>query len=167
MMADPRAKADLLVTAQFALLAGQLFLRPRSDWRTTGGVRLLGGAAIAAGSVTAALAATNLGAGLTASPLPNSAARLRVAGMYRRVRHPIYGGLLLVSAGRTLTAGDRRQIGLTVTLAALLNYKARFEERALRQRFPGYRGYAATTPRFLPVPWRVGRRSRRNPGAVL
>lgn len=166
MTADPRAKANLLVTAQFTLLAGQLFLRPRNDWSTAGGVRVVGGAAITAGSVIAAIAASNLGAGLTASPLPNSAAQLRTGGMYRWVRHPIYCGLLLVSAGRTLTAGDRRQLGLTVSLMALLNYKAAFEERALRQRFPGYGRYAATTPRFLPVPRRRRPRSERDTSGV-
>lgn len=98
MTADPRAKANLLVTARFTLLAGQLSLRPRNDWSTAGGVRVVGGAAITAGSVIAAIAASNLGAGLTASPLPNSAAQLRTGGMYRWVRHPIYCGLLLVSA---------------------------------------------------------------------
>ncbi len=166
MMADPSVKAKLLVTAQFTLLAGQLFLRPRNDWSTAGRVRVVGGTAITAGSVMAAIAASNLGAGLTASPLPNSAAQLRAAGMYRWLRHPIYAGLLLASAGRTLAAGDRRQLGLTVALTALLNYKAGFEEHALRQRFPGYRAYAATTPRFLPVPRRRRPGSERDAGCV-
>lgn len=153
MTGDARAEARLLVAAQFTLLAGQLSLRPRQDWPTKGGVRILGGAAIAAGSVIAAIAATNLGAGLTASPLPNSSAQLQATGMYRWVRHPIYAGLLLVSAGRTLTAGDRRQLGLTMGLLGLLNYKAGFEEHALRQRFVRYDRYAETTPRFLPLHW--------------
>lgn len=162
MMAGARAEARLLVAAQFTLLAGQLSLRPRRDWPTKGGLRVLGGVSIAAGTLIAAIASTNLGAGLTASPLPNSSAQLQVTGMYRWVRHPIYAGLLLVSAGRTLTAGDRRQLGLTMGLLGLLNYKAGFEERALRQRFGGYDRYAKSTPRFLPLhrprsahPWPV------------
>ena len=43
MTADPSTKASLLVTAQFTLLGGQLFLRPRNGWSTTGGVRRVHG----------------------------------------------------------------------------------------------------------------------------
>lgn len=150
MNADPRATANLLVAAQFALLTGQMALHHRTDWPTGSGVRVVGAAAIIGGSVIALTAAGKLGRGLTASPLPNRAAQVRTTGMYRWVRHPIYSGLLLISAGRTLTAGDRRQLGLSLGLLSLLTYKASFEERALRQRFSDYDRYAATTGRFVP-----------------
>ena len=75
------------------------------------------------------VAAASLGRGLTAVPLPNARAVLRTGGLYRFVRHPIYTGLLLV---------------------VLINAKARWEERHLAERFPGYRAYCARTLRFVP-----------------
>lgn len=73
--------------------------------------------------------------------------------MYRWVRHPIYSGLLLASAGRTLASGDRRQLALSAALVAVLCDKSGDEERALQARFqPGYGHCQQITPRFLPRP---------------
>ena len=69
--------------------------------------------------------------------------------MYRWVRHPIYAGLFLASAGRTVAAGDRRQLGLTAMLAAVLTFKAGFEDGHGDTGSPGSPARAATTPRFL------------------
>ncbi len=59
------------------------------------------------------VAATALGRGLTAAPLPNSHAELRTGGLYRFVRHPIYSGLLLFAVARTphlrAACGPRRR----------------------------------------------------------
>ena len=108
-----------------------------------------------------------LGAGLTASPLPNAAAQLQTTGTYRWVRHPIYSGLLSASTGWTLRSGDPWQLLLTAALFALLRYKSGYEESALRNRFPGYGDYVLSTWRFVPS-FRPIRRnsSERDPGAV-
>lgn len=160
----------MLVGAQFALLAGQLLLRRRRriDWPTPLPVKVIGAAAMTTGVGVAVGGAVGLGAGLTASPLPNEAAQLRTTGLYRWVRHPIYSGLLLASAGRTISSGDRRQLALSAALLALLRYKSDFEELALRARFPGYGHYAQITPRFVPAPGTAGRtyRSERDAGLV-
>lgn len=97
----------------------------------------------------ATAAATNLGAGLTASPLPNNATQLRSTGLYAHIRHPIYSGLMLASVGHTVAGADRRQIPLTGALIGLLTYKSMFEEAALRDVFASYAGYQAVTPRFV------------------
>ena len=44
-------------------------------------------------AVAVGAASVELGAGLTASPLPNQRSQLRESGVYGHVRHPIYTAL--------------------------------------------------------------------------
>ena len=103
------------------------------------------------------IAATGLGRGLTATPLPNAHATLRTGGLYRFARHPIYSGLLLMMASITLASGSGFRLLTLGMLVVLLTVKARWEEARLAQRFEGYADYAARTPRFIPVRLRQGR----------
>ena len=105
---------------------------------------------MASGSCVAAAGAASLDRGLTALPLPNDRAELQTGGLYRWVRHPMYSGLLIGAATRAVTSGNRWALVTFVALAGLLTGKSNFEERYLRVRFPGYAGYAARTPRFIP-----------------
>ena len=132
------------------LLASNLLLRRRNDWPTPAWLRTTTAFAAGAGAVISASAALALGRGLTASPLPNEHSVLRDQGLFAVVRHPIYSGLLLAVGARTVSSGDRRQLGVFALLAALLPYKAAFEERALTERFADYAAYAAHTPRLVP-----------------
>lgn len=162
--ADPPARqvgtARLLVGAQAVLLA-VLGVMPRgTDWPVPGPVRWLGALTVVGGGGIAAVGASALGRGLTAVPLPNDYAQLRTGGLYRWVRHPIYTGVLLAAAGRTLSSGNRWALMTFAALVGLLTGKARFEERHLTGRFPGYQRYVATTPRFLP---RLGAAHRISP----
>jgi protein-S-isoprenylcysteine O-methyltransferase Ste14 len=147
---DQRWKAGLLVSAQILLLAANLLPRRRHEWPTPPWLRTTASAAGAVGAITSATAALALSPGLTASPLPNERTVLHDQGPYGVVRHPIYSGLLLTVGARTLSSGDRRQLGVFALLAALLHYKATFEERILTQKYPEYAEYAARTPRLVP-----------------
>lgn len=150
--------ARALVAAQAALLAGLAVLPKRRDWPVPTVVRLSGGLAVVAGAGIAAVGASALGRGLTALPLPNEHAELRTGGLYGRVRHPVYTGVLLAAGAKTVTSGSRWTLAAFAALVLLLNGKARFEERHLIARFPGYPDYADRTPRFIP-----GRRDRPSP----
>lgn len=141
-----------LVAGQGVLLAAQALMRRGTDWPTPRWLRLTSALGQLAGVATATVAAGQLGPALTPSPLPTENARLRHDGVYGQVRHPIYSGVLLISTARAAGSGNRRQVGAAALLIALLNYKARFEEAALRERFPEYASYAASTPRFVPAP---------------
>ena len=158
--ADPRRRRTgwMLVVTQLALLGALIALPVRADLRLPVPVVVLGVLFVVAGLAVVVLAASSLGRGLTASPLPNAAAQLRTDGAYRWVRHPIYGGILLGAGGVVVASGSVARLVILVALSALLMVKARWEERRLRDRFPGYASYAAVTPRFLP---RLGRGARR------
>ncbi len=77
------------------------------------------------------------------------------AGPYRLIRHPSYAGLLLIVLAVGLFIGNWWSlVGLTVTVAAGLVFRIRVEERALMKNLgDGYRDYAATHKRLVPLIW--------------
>jgi protein-S-isoprenylcysteine O-methyltransferase Ste14 len=76
-------------------------------------------------------------------------------GVYRRVRHPMYLGLLLYSIGQALVlpnwvAGP----SYLAALGLLFAFRVVPEERMMRERFGAdYVAYAARTKRLLPGVW--------------
>ncbi|MEX1263586.1 MAG: isoprenylcysteine carboxylmethyltransferase family protein [Actinomycetota bacterium] len=97
--------------------------------------------------------ARSLGAALTPLPHPREAATLRDNGVYRFVRHPIYGGLLLIALGLSLCSSPWTLVP-TAVLALLLVGKSVREERWLIERYPDYPAYRDRVPRrFLPFVW--------------
>jgi len=87
---------------------------------------------------------------MTPFPRPLEGARLQVGGAYRLVRHPIYGGLILIALGWSLTSSPLA-LGLAVALVLVLEVKSRLEESMLGQRFPEYDAYRNRVRwRFVP-----------------
>lgn len=145
-----RCTAWLFVFGQFTLLALIVLLPDAQHWTVPGDLARASDIAGWVGIFLMVLAATALGRGLTAAPLPNAHAQLRTGGFYRYVRHPIYSGLLLFASTRSFSSGNAWAAGACVVLISLIHVKARWEERRLVERFPEYADYALRTPRFLP-----------------
>jgi protein-S-isoprenylcysteine O-methyltransferase Ste14 len=78
-------------------------------------------------------------------------------GPYRVVRHPVYLGEIGACAGLVLAAPSPRNLVLAVIFVIAQSIRMRFEEETLLEAFPGYREYAARTPRILPLPALAGR----------
>jgi protein-S-isoprenylcysteine O-methyltransferase Ste14 len=112
--------------------------------RITGVLIAAIGAALAFGAVRA------LGHSLTPLPHPNDGAELVQSGVYRFVRHPIYGGVLLLGAGIACVLVSLAHGAATLVLLAFFAAKAKREEAWLAQRFAEYPRYAARTKRFIP-----------------
>lgn len=145
-------KAFNFVFAQFVLLF-LLVAAPRDDKAYGYFDEILGWigiAAIAAGLLVVGISFIGLGKTLTVSPVPKQHGQLITAGLYSKVRHPIYSGLLLVALGVILDAGYWPQLVLAVFLFIVLNAKANYEEELLRAKYPEYKQYAIHTPRFIP-----------------
>ena len=147
-----KSRAVYYVAIHFLLIA-LILLSPRMEQPygdLSGRISVVGLGLIAIGSGTLLVSFLKLGRSLTASPIPREGGELVTTGMYSRVRHPIYFGLLTMSFGVMLDAGFWPQIIVFALLYVLLSIKADFEEGLLMKKYPGYKQYAAKTPRFFP-----------------
>ena len=144
-------KSNLLVTIQFILLAviiGVPFPRfgeDFPDWAVG-----VGSVLVWVGLVILALSIFKLGGSLTASPIPKNDSELKTDGLYKWMRHPIYSGLIATALGLAIEAESLLAILVALVLIALLNYKAKWEESFLLERYPEYRSYMSKTGRFVP-----------------
>ncbi len=67
------------------------------------------------------------------------------------MRHPIYGGGILIAFGWTIVFGSVAGLVLSLALALFLDLKSRREELWLTEHYDGYEAYRQRTPRrFLP-----------------
>jgi protein-S-isoprenylcysteine O-methyltransferase Ste14 len=149
---NDRSRGYFYVAIQFLLIA-LLFTAPRQadPYGTFSDLLgIVGVAVIALGAVILVTSFVRLGKSLTANPVPKDEGVLVTSGLYGRVRHPIYFGLLVLAFGVVLDAGWWPQIIIALMLYFLLNIKAQFEEDLLRKKYPEYKAYALKTPRFFP-----------------
>jgi protein-S-isoprenylcysteine O-methyltransferase Ste14 len=77
-------------------------------------------------------------------------AKLVTTGVFKRMRHPVYSGLLLIGYGLGIASGPVPQLFFAIALHVVLHYKAELEEQFLAQKFKDYKKYAASTGRFFP-----------------
>jgi len=101
-----------------------------------------------AGWVLFVAGVVGLGSSLTPFPKPSERSTLRMGGAYRLVRHPIYGGSMLVALGWALLSSPLALIA-TAFLLILFELKSRHEESMLMERFPEYEAYRRRVRRRL------------------
>ena len=95
----------------------------------------------------------HLGAQVTPFPKPVEGGELKDGGVYGLVRHPMYGGALLLCLGYSLAASPLALVP-TALLALLFEGKRRREEAWLAERHPGYEDYRRRVRRsFIPYVW--------------
>jgi protein-S-isoprenylcysteine O-methyltransferase Ste14 len=139
------------VIGQLMLLGVVAIVAPCYRSAKTPGFAVASGALLLlyAGSVLL-IGARTLGSNLTPLPAPRANGELVTNGIFARVRHPLYSGLMAFGFGWTLLWGSYVAIGPAIALATYLHFKALHEEQMLGARFPGYTSYAAHVPRYLP-----------------
>lgn len=138
--------SHLLVAAQFAGIAITLW-----PWQPPSGsvwlALVLGGAGSALAVAT--LVHNRIG-NFNVYPELRARARLVTSGPYARVRHPMYGALLLMMASAAAWhAHVWNAAGCVLVLAAVIG-KARREEAYLLQSFAEYAAYRQRTHGFIP-----------------
>jgi protein-S-isoprenylcysteine O-methyltransferase Ste14 len=152
----PHGEGWVLIQGVLLVLVGAAGWSLGPDW--SGPVRVatvvVGLILITGGAVLAIRGVVDLGGAMTPLPRPRDGSALVDTGAYSLVRHPIYGGLILVAFGWALARGSLAAIGFAVVLAAFLFVKSMREEAWLEQRFPTYAEYRARTRRLLPWPGR-------------
>ena len=154
---DPRdtALAWLFVVVQFALLVLILVLPGGDAWPVPRWLDTFGFVVEVIGIAVLVMAILNLGRSLTPLPTPVPHGELRVGGLYRWVRHPIYAGIIALVVGATLRSASVAVAAASIALVGWFMLKARWEEQHLARRYEGYAAYAAHTPRFVPF-WPSG-----------
>lgn len=114
---------------------------------------LAGGLLLAAGLALFAGGSVRLGRLLTPFPRPITGGELRRGGVYGLVRHPLYGGVFLISFAWALLTSPRALLPAALTLP-LFELKRRREEAWLREAHAEYEAYSRDVRRrFLPFIW--------------
>jgi protein-S-isoprenylcysteine O-methyltransferase Ste14 len=138
------------VVAQSAVIVATVALIRVSSRPHSAVLHVAGFVVALAGLLLFAWAYRTMGRSFTPFPRPLASGELVVSGPFQLVRHPVYGGVLLLAAGASLAIGLAGLIG-TAVLAALWWRKSAFEERLLAERYPEYASYRARVRRrFLP-----------------
>ena len=135
----------------FAAIVGCGFARVYWPHSVESFFGVLGLITAVAGTIVLALGVLALGSSFTPLPRPHPRGEFRQAGPYRLVRHPIYGGVVLLALGWSIAEAP---LGLvpTALLAGFFDLKARREEAWLLERYPEYAAYRERTPHRF-VPW--------------
>ena len=102
------------------------------------------------GGVLALKGILDLSDALTPLPHPRDGASLVDTGSYALVRHPIYGGLVIGSAGWALFTASLAALLGAVVLLAFFRLKSAREEAWLIERYPSYPDYQSRTRRMIP-----------------
>jgi protein-S-isoprenylcysteine O-methyltransferase Ste14 len=141
-------QAVIIVAALVAGLRGPRWRRSTRRPRVAAAVPLLalGASLFAAGS-------RGLGGQFTPFPRPLAEGTLKRGGAYALVRHPIYGGVLLLAWAWTLLTSP---LALVPALLGIpfLEAKRRREEAWLSEQHPDYEDYQRRVPRrFVPFVW--------------
>jgi protein-S-isoprenylcysteine O-methyltransferase Ste14 len=148
----PRGEGWVLAQGVFLVLVAAAGWSLGPDWSgplRVGGL-LLGIALLVSGALLTVRGVVDLGRALTPLPRPRDDAELVETGAYALVRHPIYGGLILMAFGWAIVRASVLAVILAGVLTAFFHLKSRREERWLEARYPGYAAYQARTGRFIP-----------------
>jgi protein-S-isoprenylcysteine O-methyltransferase Ste14 len=110
----------------------------------------IGAVLVAAGLGLAVWARRHLGRNWSAQVQVKEDHSLIRTGPYRRVRHPIYTGILLAFLGMALAIGEWR--GVVAVLFAIGSFamKAKVEERQMLNVFPEYDHYRRESAALIP-----------------
>lgn len=142
----------IFVWLQFALI-GLLALWPSDNASWGDSAELMRGLGLALTSAGIAIdwtAVRQLGGSFTTSPIPKDGSTFVGSGLYKRIRHPIYTGVMLAGIGLTVDKGLFPRVFILAALIILFVFKASFEEAFLQSRYPEYKAYMAKTGMFLP-----------------
>lgn len=150
----PRGEGWVLLPVVFIVLVvvagllGPTWPRGRRIWPEIAGVPFA-----VVGLLLSLGAGLRLGQQLTPFPKPAAGGSLKQGGVYGLVRHPMYGGALLLAFAWSLVSSPLA-LAPSILVAALIYAKARREEAWLLEQYPDYEEYRRRVRRrFVPFVW--------------
>ena len=102
------------------------------------------------GAIILVLSLLQLNTNLSPFPSPKKTSSLVQTGLYKFMRHPIYGGIILIGLGFGFYSFSGWKLLITFTLIVFFYFKSRYEEKLLIHKFPEYAEYKKSTGRFFP-----------------
>ena len=150
------ARGEWYVAAQLGLMI-LVFFGPRTAWgllawpAPIAHVCTFAGIALMLAGLTLLVAGGfRLGAHLTPLPYPSPHGPLHSAGAYGIVRHPMYGGGVILAYGWALLVHGWLTLAYASVLFAFLDFKSKREERWLVEKFPDYPEYRRRVRKLIP-----------------
>lgn len=115
------------------------------------GLQWIGVAVTVLGLAITAAGLLALGDALTPFPRPRQNATLRTHGIYARVRHPVYSGLITASLGWSLWWLSVPGVLYAALVFVFFDRKSAREEVWLAAKFPGYADYRRRVQKLIPL----------------
>lgn len=156
---SPRAGRVPVLLLAVPILWGHELLSPWCDSRAMlllpgEAWRWLGVPLVLLGGVLSTLSVAQLGANFSGYVTLQEGHTLVTGGLYRRLRHPRYAGIIAYSLGLALVHRAVPGVLTAALVLAALAARIRYEEALLEREFgDAWRAYAARTPRLLPGVW--------------
>ena len=148
---DTHRKSNLCALAQFVLLAAFAIVYFAAPGPLLFASQAIAGSVLAvAGLILMAAAFVSLREVIQVQPEPKADGHLVTSGLYARLRHPIYSGIVLLLAGLFVRQPGSFVAILGAIIITFLIVKSRFEERLLTQRYPDYAAYRRRSWGVLP-----------------
>lgn len=144
-------KQDFLyVFVQFVLFA--LYIADIFEWRFNPltWLRYSGILLAILGGITCCIAVLQLNTNLSPFPTPKNGSSLINNGVFKYIRHPIYGGILVGLLGIGIYFTSLYKVIIVALLFVLFYFKSKYEENRLISAFPEYIHFRKTRGRFFP-----------------
>lgn len=148
-------KDYLFVSIQFLLFALFVFVPHRSIYESTIITNFWGITLILGGIIVMILSFIALNKNLSAFPTPLDNAELIQVGVYKKIRHPIYTSILMLTLGYSLFTTNAPQFITFALLLVLFYFKSSYEELLLNKKYSNYSIYKQKTGRFLPINFKL------------
>lgn len=145
-----KAKDILFVSLQLLLFILFFLLPSQQGWQFPSWVKVAFLVIAIMGLLIAILALLQLRGNLSPFPRPVSEGTLIQTGLYKRIRHPVYTGLLLFFFGYAIWELSLFKLFIASLLLLLFYFKSSYEEKLLVEKFPEYREYKKRSYRFFP-----------------
>src|ERR1035437_8696748 len=140
------------VSITFGFTAG-FFLAKHDSWKSMNSIiTAFGLLLILLGIIIRWLAIFQLGKSFTVDVAITDAARLKKDGLYRKIRHPSYLGLLLIITGFTLIMNSFYSVLVIIfPVGFAIIYRIKIEESVLLNEFgDDYSEYVSKTKKLIP-----------------